>query len=195
MNQSDPLQFVDPGSLIRPGPIGRLVRLVMGIGCFIEVYQIVQNGWSIIASPLSWFVRFNEQGGISIQLESIVASLAALFILNYVVNIGLGKSWGRRPSYVCIASMLVPAATSWLFVGSPDHLIVGLAIWAWLTYFYGHLGISLLLSAAIATPGCEMRAIPELYGRLTGEASAEHHCPAALITKLDGWERTSRSHA
>jgi hypothetical protein len=39
----------------------------------------------------------------------------------------------------------------------------------------------------LGTPGCEMRAIPDLLGRLTGHTAQEHHCPG-FITPLDNWE-------
>lgn len=195
MKQSDPLQLVGPGSLVRPGPIGRIVRLAMGVACLYAMYQIVLNGWSIVMNPVSVFVRFTDQGSVAVQTDLVMASLVALFILNYVVNIGFGKSWGRWPSYLSIGVMLILAAAGWLFAGSPDHPTLGFALWTWLTYFYTHLGLSFVLSAVIATPGCEMRSIPELYGRLTGKASAEHVCPASFITKLDEWERTRLSRA
>ena len=34
-----------------------------------------------------------------------------------------------------------------------------------------------------------MRSIPELFGKVRGRPAAEHHCPAAFITKLDEWEQ------
>ncbi len=158
------------------------------------MYEIVLNGWTIITTPVSALVLVSEQGSVSVQTDLVMLSLVVLFVLNYVVNIGFGKSWGRWPNYVSITLMLLLAAAGWLFTGSADHPTLGFALWAWLTYFYAHLGVSFILSAAIATPGCEMRAIPELYGRFTGKASAEHSCPASFITKLDAWERTKLSH-
>ena len=69
-----------------------------------------------------------------------------------------------------------------------DHPLFGAALWAWLVYFFAHLGVSFILSAIIATPGCEMRAIPHLFGKISGRAVAEHHCPASFITGIDAWE-------
>jgi hypothetical protein len=139
--------------------------------------QLVEQGSTIIATPVS-------------ALASItVMVLAALFIINYVVNIGFGKSFGRWPIYISIAVMLLVATMSWLAFGTPDHPMLGAVFWLWLVYFYIHLGVSFVLAAAIATPGCEMRAIPELLGRLTERTVAEHHCPASFITRIDAWER------
>jgi hypothetical protein len=177
MKQSDALELVEEGSLERPGPVGRLVRLTMGIVCMYALYTLLLHWQTIIQAPVS-------------VLPSITAMvLVTIFIINYVVNIGFGKSWGRWPSYLSIASMLVLAAAAWLLYGTPDHALLGTVLWAWLVYFYAHLGVSFVLAAAIATPGCEMRAIPELIGRMSGRPTAEHHCPAAFITKIDEWER------
>ena len=177
MKQSDPLQLVEEGSLDRPGPIGRIVRLVLGIVCSYALYQLIVYRASIIATP------------VSVLANLTVMVLAALFIINYVVNIGFGKSFGRWPSYVSIAAVLLFAMMSWLAFGTPDHPMLGVVLWLWLVYFYLHLGVSFVLAAAIATPGCEMRAIPELVGRLTGRRVEEHHCPASFITRIDAWER------
>ena len=54
-------------------------------------------------------------------------------------------------------------------------------------YAFGHLSLSFLLSTAIATPGCEMRAIPHLWTLVTGRATKEHYCPGALDS-IDRWE-------
>lgn len=128
------------------------------------------------------------------MLPNIIIMVAAtIFIINYVVNIGFGKSWGRWPSYVAVGSTLLLAAVAWLAFGMPDHALPGAVLWAWMVYFFVHLGVSFVLSAMMATPGCEMRAIPELIGRLSGQAAAEHHCPAAFISKIDAWESKRRS--
>lgn len=177
MKQSDPLQFVEAGSLARPGPIGRALRLALGIACWYAVFQLIVYRQAIIADPVTLLPNLS------------IIVLAAICIINYVVNIGFGVSWGRWPSYVSLAAGVVLAITAWLLFGSANHPSFGVALWAWLLYFYVHLGSSFVLAAIVATPGCEMRAIPELIGRLSNRSAQEHHCPAALISKVDAWER------
>lgn len=177
MKQSDPLQLVEQGSLDRPGPVGRLVRMSLGVLCSYALYQLILYRVSIMATP------------VSVLPNLTVMVVAAILIINYVVNIGFGKSFGRWPSIVSIGIMLLVATMSWLVLGTPDHPMLGVVLWLWLVYFYLHLGISFVLAAAIATPGCEMRAIPELIGRLTRRRADEHHCPASFITKVDAWEK------
>lgn len=156
--------------------MGRTVRLVLGVGCLYALLQLILYRESIIATPAA------------VLPNVAILVLAALFIVNYVVNIGFGRSWGRRPSYLFLGGSLILAAAASTIFGTPDHPLLGVWLWLWLVYFYAHLGISFVLSAAIATPGCEMRAIPELIGRASGRSAQEHHCPAAFITKIDEWE-------
>ena len=116
----------------------------------------------------------------------------ALWIINYVVNIGFSKSWGRRPAYLSLGVYLVLALVASAVTGDANSPILGVPLFAWLVYFYGHLGVSFVLAALLGTPGCEMRAIPELIGRMTGRASAQHHCPG-FIANIDAWERRTNS--
>ena len=111
MKQSDPLQLVEEGSLDRPGPVGRIVRLALGMVCTYALYVLIIYRANIIATPVSALP------------DLTVMVLAALFIINYVVNIGFGKSFGRWPSYVSIAAMLLFATMSWLAFGTSRPLI------------------------------------------------------------------------
>jgi len=86
MNQSDPSEFLDAGSLTRPGPIGRLVRLALGAACLYAVSDLVIYGKPIILDPLAAIPGL------------IVIVIVNLRVFNHVVNIGFGKSWRRWPS-------------------------------------------------------------------------------------------------
>ena len=73
-----------------------------------------------------------------------------------------------------------------------DGTILGQPLW-WaslvlMTYVFAHLGVSFLLSALLATPGCEMRAIPHLIAIVRGKSADEHYCPGFIDT-VDRWER------
>lgn len=177
MKQSDALQLVQEGSLERPGPVGRIIRLALGIACLYAIYELLLYRQAIIKTP------------VSVLPNIALLVFVAILIINYVVNIGFGQSWRRSPSYVSVAIMLILAGVCWLMFGTPDHALLGLVLWIWLLYLFCHLGLSFVISAIIATPGCEMRSIPELIGRMTGRAAREHHCPASFIRKIDAWEK------
>jgi hypothetical protein len=181
MKQSDPLELVGAGSLTRPGPIGRVVRFALGALCLYALWEIVLYANITTAQPLS-------------TLDSrFLVLLAPLCIINYVVNIGFTKSWGHFPLVVSLIALGASAGGAFLTTGSFDSAIFGVPLNLWLAYFYGHLGVAFVLSALIATPGCEMRSIPGLFGRVRGRPSEEHHCPAAFITKIDEWEQSRTS--
>ena len=177
MNQSDPLELVESGSLARPGPVGRIARFGLGALCLYALWGISFDAGLIVNSPLS-------------ALESRLTWLIApLFVFNYVVNIGFSKSWGKRPLITSLGLLVLSAAASAVTSGSLNDPIFGAFLLAWLTYFYAHLGLSFALSAFIGTPGCEMRSIPDLLGRMRGVPSKEHYCPVIFLTKIDEWER------
>jgi hypothetical protein len=181
MSQSDPLELVEPGTLARPGPIGRLVRLALGVFCLYVLWE------------LFYYWEWTTTQPISSLDNRLLVLLAPLCIVNYVVNIGFTKSWGYRPIISSMVILGALAGIAFVISGSFDSPILGIPLNLWLGYFYGHLGLAFVLSALIATPGCEMRAIPELFGRMRGKPSEEHHCPAAFITKIDEWERSRTS--
>ena len=178
MQQSDPLELIEPGSLTPPGPVGRLVRLALGVACLWGLWNLVVNVDAVIAAP------------ITAARHPYFALLIAmcLGIISYVVNIGFSKSWGRRPMFVSIAGFGGLGVLAFVIDGGFNSPILGAPLFAWLAYFFGHLGFSFMVATALATPGCEMRAIPELIGLITGRAALEHHCPSNFISKIDAWE-------
>ena len=53
MKQSDVLELVEPGTLIRPGPVRRLVRLTLGILCLYALFEIFDHWSWTVAHPIS----------------------------------------------------------------------------------------------------------------------------------------------
>ncbi len=181
MKQSGPLELVSAGTLTRPGPIGRLFRFVLGVLCLYVFAEVFYYWTWTTAQPFS-------------TLDNrFLVLLAPLCVLNYVVNIGFTKNWGHRPLLFSVITLGVIACVGFTVSGSLDSPILGVPLNLWIGYFYGHLGLSFVLAALRGTPGCEMRAIPELIGEVTGRVSEEHHCPAGFITQLDAWEQRRRS--
>ena len=169
------LRLDDPGSLAPPGPIGRLVRLAWGIFLTFAAYTVwtdryVFTGWTLPIQPFWW-----------------AGSVALLTVFPYIINIGFGVAWKAWPRIIVIAAMLVGIAVNLALYGSVWSPGLGWFVVAWQLYAMIHLGVSFLLAAAIATPGCEMRALPHLWTLLTGRATKEHYCPGHIDT-VDSWE-------
>ncbi len=174
-------RFEAPGSLSKPGPIGRLVRLGFGAWLLYVLYILVRFGWAELVRPTppdrwDWW-----------------AFMAFAFVFTpYVVNIGLTKNWRRRPQLAILVLSGIAIPLGLVGYGSWWAPPLGAFVWLWLTYFSAHLGVSFALSALIATPGCEMRAIPHLWTVLTGRETKEHYCPGVL-DRIDRWERKAAS--
>ena len=78
--------------------------------------------------------------------------------------------------------------------GSIETAMFARTIWAWEIYLFSHLGLAFLIAATIGTPGCEMRALHDLYSRISGVPTKEHYCPVGPIHAIDKWEaRRSQS--
>ena len=170
------LQLIEPGTLSKPGPLGRIIRLLLGTVCLYGFFEVLEIAAYIIADPVKVLP------GLSLLI------LLVLCILNYVVNIGFSKDWKHYPVMVSVIFFGIVALGGYLLTGNPSSSLLGIALLVWLTYFYTHLGISFVLAALLATPGCEMRAIPELFGKITSKESKEHHCPSSIISGIDKWE-------
>ena len=158
--------FVEPGTLSRPGVVGRLVRLVMGLVCGSGAVG------SIYALPSVLRV-----GGIP-HLSLFIGPALTVWLLPPIVNLGWGVNWKNRPRMffliLCAVGVIADFASYGVLWGPP----LGVVILATTIYALGHLAVSFILASLIGTPGCEMRAIPDLYGRVTGRHGRNITAPA-----------------
>lgn len=178
---STDLKLDEPGSLPKPGPIGRIVRLAFGLPCLWYVAALIDVSGSLRGSedhirPLIW-------NGV----------LAGLFLISYVVNIGFSRAWGKRPAIASIAVFLAIAGFGYLATGTIETAVLARILWVWEVYVFSHLGIAFIIAGVIGTPGCEMRALHDLYSRISGVPTKEHYCPVGPLHPVDQWEsRKSR---
>ncbi len=175
---SDPLEthFEPAGSLDPPGPIGRLLRLAIGLWLLLALSNLLFGGWSALVSE-----------GAPTRWEWWLFMAVAFWLLPPVVNIGFTRSWRRKPQAVLAVALGSAVVADLVLYGTWWAPPLGALVWLWLVYFSAHLGGAFVLSAIIATPGCEMRAFPQLWTRLTGRETKEHYCPS-FIDRLDHWE-------
>ena len=166
--------FVQPGSLPRPKFIGLSVRLMLGIAC---CYAALFYG----AHP-DYLLRLGFP-----PLSLFVAPALAFWFLPPVVNLGFSRNWRKRSQLVVLLLGLGGTVIDLLVYEQLWAPPLGALVYGMTVYTFTHLGLSYVLATLLRTPGCEMRAIPDLLGRLTGRTAAEHHCPG-FITPLDNWE-------
>ena len=170
------LKLDEPGSLPRPGLVGRLVRFGFGMLCLSHVYWLLQVSDNLI-----------DEGG---QIRSILWNgiVIGLFLISYVINIGFSRAWKKWPAIVSVIVFVLIAAYGYLTVGTAETGLLAQALWVWEFYVFAHLGIAFVIAAIIGTPGCEMRAFHDLYSRLTGKPTKEHYCPIGPLHPIDQWE-------
>jgi len=176
------LKLEREGSLQRPGPVGRLVRIVFGLLCVYYVNGLWIQGSLITASatikPIVW-------NGI----------LPGLFLVSYVINIGYSRAWKKWPAVASVALLSAAALYGYVFEGTLESLALAHMIFAWELYIFLHLGLAFLLAGWLATPGCEMRSFHHLYSKITGRTTKEHICPVGPLTAIDKWEAARRTSA
>ena len=170
------LKLDEPGSLRKPGPIGRLVRFAFGALCLWYVWGLVQISGSLIG-PDGHMQPLLLQG-----------ILMGLFLVSYIINIGYSRDLKKWPAILSAAIFLALGGIGYFTSGSVETVLLARTIWAWALYLFTHLGVAFMLSATIATPGCEMRALHDLYSRLTGVPTKEHYCPVGPLHPIDQWE-------
>ena len=170
------LNLDEPGTIARPGPIGRLARLMF---CVLCAFYVV--GLSDVHASM-----FGADGHIRSVIWNGV--LPGLFLISYVINIGLSRAWKKWPAIVSASAFALLAAYGYFSQASFETVVLARSIWIWELYLFSHLGMSFLLAALLATPGCEMRAFHDLYARLTGEPAKEHVCPVGPLRAIDRWE-------
>ena len=168
--------FKDHGTLRPPGPFGRVVRLGFGVLTLLPVVSLVPQARTLLGLS-----------GMPTHFTWWLAVGLGLWVFPYVINIGFTVSWHGWPRTVALIVLATSVAIGFMVTGATWSPIAGGLFLVWIVYTFGHLSLSFLLSAAIATPGCEMRAIPHLWTVLTGRATKEHYCPGALDA-IDRWE-------
>ena len=170
------LKLDEPGSLSRPGPVGRLFRLGLGVLCLWFVYGLIQVSGNLMGTDGS--IRPFVWNGI----------IFGLFMVSYVVNIGFSRAWKKWPAVVSVAALAIIAGAGYAMAGTIETNLLARSIWIWELYVFSHLGLAFLVAGLISTPGCEMRAFHDLYSRLTGVATKEHYCPVGPLHPIDQWE-------
>lgn len=113
------LRLDEPGTLPKPGPVGRVVRLLFGVLCL-------------------WYVRslFDIAGNLfdsNDQIRSIVWNgvIPGLILVSYVVNIGYSRAWKKWPAMISVTAFLAIAGLGQLSSGTVETSLLANSIWLW----------------------------------------------------------------
>jgi hypothetical protein len=173
-----PQTYKEPGTLPKPGPIGRTVRLILGIASLLFVFFLITDGkQDIVAANLPT------------QLIVWAGIVVGLYAFSDVIDIGWRLRWEKWPLVAVLVLAGIFGAWSFMQYGSWWSYPLGWFVYIWLFYTFGHLGVAYVLAGVSATPGCEMRSIPYLWALLTGKENPEHACQGLVdVSKIDEWE-------
>lgn len=161
--------------LSAPGPIGRVVRLGLGVVLLYGTWNLARFGPDEIGqqlvNPVEWLIHMG----------------IALWLLPAVVDIGWTRGVVRPIRPLALATVGVLTLVVRLIDGVWWGPIVGWPVLVATIYVFVHSGASFVLAAVLATPGCEMRALPHLSASLRGVRFTPHSCPG-LMDDVDRWE-------
>ena len=151
-----------------PGVVGRGARALIGLVVLADLVPL------FVAAP----DRFH---GIDPTSWTVWLSLALLTAFSgWVVNMLFAKPWGWRTPAVLLAGAVGGGVVGVAVGGSFWGPILGAYVWAWSVAFLGLFGSSLVLAAALGTPGCEMRAFAHLRAKMRGIDPRLATCPGWL---------------
>ena len=132
--------FVEAGTYSRPGPIGRTVRIILGI--------------ALIALFIFDLTAYKLLTRMEFPISTIWIGVVFFFYLfSDIFNIGFDRRWGRWPQYIFItlvaAAILIDIIQYGSFWGPP----VGWLIYLMFQFATGFTGVAFILSAILANPG------------------------------------------
>ena len=148
----------------RAPPVGRVLRILIGLGLMAQV------------TP----VYFHVDSGLAIGAVLLILGLVAVYSLLHVVVsrrlITLGPGLGAVVGLGTLAAVYLAGAPGGPLLGRGEgELAAG-------TF----LGVSLLIAGVRADPGCEVMAIPSALFRKNAELAC------LVFSPLDAWERRWR---
>jgi len=170
------LKLEECGTLPKPGPLGRLVRLLFGILCLYYVYDL----WSVRDD-----LMINEKAIRPLLWNGLIVGL---LLVSYVINIGFSRPWKKWPAIVSAMLLAGVALLGYVRTGQLETPLLAHVVHVWELYIFSHLGLAFAVAALIRTPGCEMRALHHLYSVIIGRPTKEHRCPIGPLNQIDNWE-------
>jgi hypothetical protein len=172
MQAIDEAHELRPGPA-RPGPVGLLIRSVLGAA----------SVWGLVDLVTSWGT-FRDQD--LIESDFWFITVFTLCLLPDVFNIGLRRHWGVWPLVVFLAGAAAIGSVGDL--AAREFWTTALAAWVYAgdLLVFTALSVSFPVAIATRTPGCELNAVPRLVARLRGMADVETRRCILGVDLLDG---------
>jgi hypothetical protein len=177
----------------RTGPIGRFLRLLLGIGIAISLLSVVDQG-----GPASFHDPSNLTEPITIVLH-IAAPTIFLILVGELAAATTSEVAARRWQRLAFAALVVTLATaavvSWLVSGEVWASPLSDLVWGFDVLMLTQTIVALLFAIVLGTPGCEIGVWRELIARARGDRSARPPLCVLGLHYIDEWEHRRRSYA
>ena len=134
---------VKAGTLPRPGPIGRGVRLVIGLTLLSLLLNTLGN----------WEIFFEFRKGSELPDRLLFGMVLSFFFFGEVVRRGFGLVSARPGQIVLLGLALLAAGFDLMAYGDWWGPGLGGLVLFLMVYMLGHLGVSFIVAAAFAPPG------------------------------------------
>lgn len=164
-----------------PGPVGRTVRLALGIVSL----QAAVGAVLALVDGVSGPPRTSDTG-------LVIAALIAFWLTPSVFDVGLGTRLGNGWRLAVAGGIALSAAVGLALGAVGTGFSIGVLVWVAVTL--GWLGVAFLVAVVLRTPGCEMRALQHLASVVRSEDREFVACPGPL-QPLDEWEARTTGRA
>ena len=136
-------ESVKAGTLPRPGPIGRAVRLLMGFLVLSQLVQILTQWEGLLA----------VRRGSDLTSSFMLLLVLTFFFFGEVHRRGFGLESARGGQLVLFFLAVTVVTFDLLLYRDWWGPPFGVLVLVLTTYVLGHLGVSFLVAAAFRTPG------------------------------------------
>ena len=173
------MQTIKPKGLqlVRPGPIGLGIRVILG------------------ATTLYWFAALLTKWSGFVERDPIESgrlyTLFTIWLLPEVFALTFRRPWGLWPAVVFVAGgAAIGLAGSLTGAGVWNPVLAG---WTYAgdLLAWGALAVSFPVAIFTRSPGCELGALPWLLAGRQGGAAPRPGCAVGL-DRLDAWEAARR---
>lgn len=128
-------------SAVRPGPLGRGLRMAMGIALLIL-------GIETLLTPADW-INANVPRSPGMWLGAAIC----FYVLRGVPDKGFGRAWGRWPQLITVFLAIMAIVYNLVRTGNWWGHPLGAFVFVLIVYVTAHLGLSFVLASMLAHPG------------------------------------------
>lgn len=128
-------------SAVRPGPLGRGLRMVMGIALLIL-------GIETLLTPTNWITA-----NVPRSPGMWIGTAICFYVLRGVPDKGFGRAWGRWPQLSTLFLATMAIVYNLIRTGSWWGEPLGALVFVLIVYVTVHLGLSFVLASLLAHPG------------------------------------------